>query len=327
MAVYHDEQYLKLVDYVMKNGVRKPNRTGVDTVSVFGYQMRFDLRDGTIPMLTSKKMHTRSIIHEILWYLQGADNIKYLTDNKVTIWDEWADKDGYLGPVYGKQWREWPTYEIEEWDNPADEPLYYVRTSHIDQIAELINRLKTNPNDRRMIVSAWNVADLPDMALPPCHYTFQCYTRPMSTKERITWASRTHYVYDLFGVPEDKIDDILDSADVPKYELSLMLNQRSCDVGLGVPFNIVQYSILLRMIAEVVNMAPGEFVWNGGDAHIYVNHFDGLNEQLGNAQAGLYESPVFRFAREISDIDDFKYEDFIIDGYKSWPTIKMEVAV
>ena len=327
MAVYHDEQYLKLVEYVMQNGVRKPNRTGVDTVSVFGYQMRFDLRDGTIPMLTSKKMHTRSIIHEILWYLQGADNIKYLSDNKVTIWDEWADENGYLGPVYGKQWRQWPTYDIEEWDNPSDEPLFYVKERHVDQIADLINRLKNNPNDRRMIVSAWNVAALPDMALPPCHYTFQCYARPMSTKERVLWASKSHYVYDLFSVPEDKISEILDGADVPKYELSLMLNQRSCDIGLGVPFNIVQYSILLRMITEVVNMAPGEFVWNGGDAHIYVNHFDGLHEQLGNAQAGLYESPTFRFAREITNIDDFKYDDFVIDGYQSWPAIKMEVAV
>lgn len=327
MAVYHDEQYLKLVEYVMQNGVHKPNRTGVDTVSVFGYQMRFDLRDGTIPMLTSKKMHTRSIIHEILWYLQGADNIKYLSDNKVTIWDEWADENGYLGPVYGKQWRQWPTYDIEEWDNPSDEPLFYVKERHVDQIADLINRLKNNPNDRRMIVSAWNVAALPDMALPPCHYTFQCYARPMSTKERVLWASKSHYVYDLFSVPEDKISEILDGADVPKYELSLMLNQRSCDIGLGVPFNIVQYSILLRMIAEVVNMAPGEFVWNGGDAHIYVNHFDGLHEQLGNAQAGLYESPTFRFAREITNIDDFKYDDFVIDGYQSWPAIKMEVAV
>ncbi len=333
MAVYHDEQYLKLVEYVMKNGVRKPNRTGVDTVSVFGYQMRFDLRDGTIPMLTSKKMHTRSIIHEILWYLQGADNIKYLADNKVTIWDEWADENGYLGPVYGKQWREWPGKVKYSATPPAAGTPYYKILDHyvyqdaIDQIAELITRLKNNPNDRRMIVSAWNVADLPDMALPPCHYTFQCYTRPMSTKERITWASKSHYVYDLFGVPEDKIDEILDGADVPKYELSLMLNQRSCDIGLGVPFNIVQYSILLRMIAEVVNMAPGEFVWNGGDAHIYVNHFEGLHEQLGNAQTGLHESPTFRFAREITSIDDFKYEDFVIDGYESWPSIKMEVAV
>lgn len=333
MAVFHDEQYLNLVRHVLDKGVRKSNRTGTDTVSVFGYQMRFDLRDGTIPLLTSKKMHTRSIIHEILWYLQGADNTKYLKDNKVTIWDEWADENGNLGPVYGKQWRQWlGKIKTSDVAPPPPTPHYkimdqYVYQETIDQIAELITRLKTNPHDRRMIVTAWNVADLPDMALPPCHYTFQCYAKPMSTKERIMWASKSYYVYDLFGVPEDKIDDMLDAADVPKYELSLMLNQRSCDIGLGVPFNIVQYSILLRMIAEVVNMAPGDFVWNGGDAHIYVDHFDGLHEQLNNAQAGLYESPTFRFARGITDIDDFKYEDFIIDGYKSWPTIKMDVAV
>lgn len=327
MPAYHDKQYLDLVTHVMEHGVRKPNRTGVDTVSVFGHQMRFDLRDGSIPMLTTKKMHTRSIIHEILWYLQGADNIKYLNDNKVTIWDEWADENGYLGPVYGKQWRQWPIYEIEEWDNPSDEPLYYVHATHIDQISELINRLRNNPNDRRMIVSAWNVGQLHEMALPPCHYTFQCYTKPMTVKERILWASKSYYVYDLFNVPEDRIESMLDEVGVPKYELSLMLNQRSCDIGLGVPFNIVQYSILLRMLAEVTNMAPGEFIWNGGDAHIYVNHFDALHQQLKNAQVSMYPSPTFRFAREITDIDDFKYEDFVIDGYESWPVIKMDVAV
>lgn len=324
MPVFHDEQYLKLVRHVLDRGVYKPDRTNTGTYSVFGYQMRFDLRDGTIPMLTSKKMHTRSIIHEILWYLQGADNIKYLKDNNVTIWDEWADENGYLGPVYGKQWREWPTYEINEFDCPTD-GLYEVTFGAIDQIAELVNKLRNNPNDRRMIVSAWNVGQIEDMHLPPCHYTFQCYARPMSTLERTRHVSQTYHVQDLTSVPEERMSEILDDHNVPKYELSMILNQRSCDVGLGVPFNIVQYSILLRMLAEVANMAPGEFIWNGGDVHIYSNHVEGLTEQL--ARPLSYFSPTFSFARSIDDIDSFKYDDFVISNYQSHPTIKLPVAV
>lgn len=300
MTSYHDEEYLKLVRYVLEHGTRKPNRTGVDTIGVFSYQMRFDLRDGTIPLLTTKKMYTRAIIHELLWYLQGADNIKYLQDNNVTIWDEWADKNGNLGPVYGYQWRKWPKYTFVpghavgyEWveDN--------YRVDHVDQIATIVDKLKNNPLDRRLIVSAWNVADLPDMKLPPCHYAFQFYVRPRSEAE-------------------------IGQEGGSKYELSLMLNQRSCDIGLGVPFNIVQYSILLRMFCEVANMTPGEFIWNGGDTHVYVNHIDALKEQLTRPQ---YPSPRFGFGRKIADIDDFKYEDFYIDNYNSHPAIKMEVAI
>ena len=322
----HDKQYLDLVQHVMDNGVYKGDRTGTGTYSVFGYTMRFDLRDGTIPMLTSKKMHTKSIIHEILWYLQGADNAKYLQDNGITIWDEWTDADGYLGPIYGKQWRLWTSNKLCEYETTPDgRTTYLVDTIHIDQIASLVDKLRNSPDDRRMIVSAWNVADLGEMRLPPCHYVFQCRTRPLSQRERVLYASRQYSVYDLTNVPSTEIDVILDNAGVPTRELSLMLNQRSCDVGLGVPFNIVQYSILLRMLAEVVNMAPGEFIWNGGDVHIYANHVEGLKEQL--ARPLLYQSPTLTFARPVESIDDFQYSDFVIQGYESHPKIPLPVAV
>jgi thymidylate synthase len=329
MTSHHDEEYLKLVKYALETGVRKPNRTGVDTIGVFSYQMRFDLGDGTIPLLTTKKMHTRAIIHEILWYLQGADNVKYLNDNNVTIWNEWAKEDGSLGPVYGYQWRKWPTYKpfttqkryvLNDEDTTLD--VWYCEDKPVDQIARIVDKLKNNPLDRRLIVSAWNVADIDKMALPPCHYTFQFYVKPMVLHERILFALQTYQIPD--DVPLNEVEKILDANNVPKYELSLMLNQRSCDIGLGVPFNIVQYSILLRMFCEVANMVPGEFIWNGGDTHVYVNHISALEEQMTRP---AYHSPTFKFARKIDDIDCFKYEDFIIEDYQSHPTLKMEVAV
>lgn len=323
---YHDSQYLQLVDHILKHGVYKEDRTGTGTYSVFGYTMRFDLRDGTVPLLTSKKMFTKGVIHEILWYLQGADNARYLQDNGVTIWDEWADTDGYLGPIYGKQWRSWTSHQLGEYETtPSGRTAYLVDTIHIDQIANLMDKLRNTPDDRRMIVSAWNVADLADMRLPPCHYAFQCYTRVMTRFERVRYASHQYAVYDLTTVPEDKIDDILDAAGVPTRELSLLLNQRSCDTALGVPFNIVQYSILMRMLAEVVNMAPGDFIWNGGDVHIYKNHVDGLKEQL--TRPVTHQSPTLGFARHITSIDDFRYDDFVISGYNSHPKIAFQVAV
>lgn len=268
--VYHDCPYLDMLQYIMDDGLDKPNRTGMDARSIFSYQMRFDLSDGTIPLLTTKKMHLRSIIYEILWYLKGESNIKYLKDNGVTIWDEWADKNGELGPgTYGRLWRRWPSHEGE-----------------IDQIAKLIEKIGTNPNDRRLIVSAWNVALLDKTALPACHMMFQCW--------------------------------------VGNGRLSLDMTQRSCDSFLGVPYNIVQYSILTRMIAEVVGLKPGEFIWNGKDVHIYANHFDQVGLQLSRKP---FPSPILKFSRNITDIDDFKYEDFVIEGYKSHPTIKADVAV
>lgn len=293
MTQFHDNEYLDLVEYIISKGKWKQNRTGTKTKSVFGPQLRFDLSDGTIPLLTTKRMHVRSIIHEILWYLQGDGNIKYLHDHNVTIWDEWATKTGDLGPVYGVQWRKWNTGKMKWIHSDTQEPLT------IDQIAVLIDQLKYNPDSRRMLVSAWNVADLADesispvenaengkMALPPCHYTFQCY--------------------------------------VADGQLSMILNQRSCDVGLGLPFNIVQYSILLRMLAEVTNLEPGEFIWNGGDVHIYENHLHLLAEQVHREP---YPSPILTFKRKVTDIDDFEFDDFMINGYQSHPSIKMEVSV
>jgi len=309
---YHDAAYHEQIRHVLKNGVRKPNRTGIDTIGVFGHQMRFDLRDGTIPLITTKKMHTRSIIHEILWYLKGDSNIQYLKDNNVTIWDEWADENGDLGPVYGVQWRGWRGF-----DEHAELPF------GVDQIANVIDKLKNNPNDRRMIVSAWNVAALPDMKLPPCHYAFQFYARPLTDLDRIRLATKIYNPEDVMSSDNGAVA-FCDEINIPKYQLSLLLNQRSCDVGLGVPFNIVQYSILLRMFCEVANMVPGEFIWSGADVHIYENHIDALQEQLLREP---YPSPTFKFARKIDSIDNFKFEDFIIENYASHPTIKMDVAV
>lgn len=296
MTVYHDYEYLKLVERVLDEGVYKPNRTGVGTLSIFGYQMRFNLRDGTIPLLTTKKMHTRSIFHEIIWYLSGDTNIKYLKDNNVTIWDEWADQNGKLGPVYGKQWRSWNTFQHRVHPeaphlSPTDWSEAWFPDNEIDQIAQVIYLLRNDPNSRRLIVSAWNVGELHEMALPPCHYAFQFYTRPV----------------------EDG-----------KYELSLMLNQRSCDVGLGVPFNIAQYATLLHMVAQVVGMKVGEFIWSGGDVHIYENHVDQLREQLSRPP---YPSPLLMINPNITDIDEFKFEDLSVAHYLSHLPIKMDVAV
>ena len=283
---YHDYPYLDLIRDVLTNGALKENRTGVDTVSVFSRQLRFDLSDGTIPLLTTKKMHTRSIIYEILWYLQGGDNIQYLNDNGVRIWNEWADENGDLGPVYGYQWRKWPvvtgTNTVLDNGMKVKTPV----TKHIDQIAILIDTLRRNPNDRRLIVSAWNVGQLEQMRLPPCHYTFQFY--------------------------------------VADNRLSCMMNQRSCDLFLGVPFNIVQYSILTRMVAHVTGFEPGEFIWNGGDVHIYENHIEQCKTQIVRQP---YPSPYLELDPDVKEIDDFYYEAFQIHGYEHHPLIKAEVAV
>ena len=263
------KQYLDLLGHVLEHGTEKADRTGTGTRSVFGWQMRFDLREG-FPLVTTKKLHLRSIIHELLWFLQGETNIAYLKDNKVSIWDEWADAKGELGPVYGKQWRSWGTPDG--------------RT--IDQIQWLLDEIRRNPDSRRLIVSAWNVADLPKMALMPCHALFQFY--------------------------------------VADGKLSCQLYQRSADLFLGVPFNIASYALLTHMIAQVCGLGVGDFVHTLGDAHIYSNHYEQVNEQLSRAPRAL---PTLRLNPAVTDLFAFRYEDVEILGYDPHPAIKAPVAV
>ncbi len=260
--------YEDFMRYVFEHGVDKSDRTGTGARSVFGYQMRFDLGRG-FPLVTTKKLHLRSIIYELLWFLKGTSNVEYLQRNGVTIWDEWADAAGELGPVYGVQWRAWPA--------PG---------GPIDQIAQVIDRIRTDPHSRRLIVSAWNVADIPHMKLPPCHLLFQ------------------------FNVTGGR--------------LSCQLYQRSCDVFLGVPFNIASYSVLTHMVAQQCDLQPGDFVWTGGDCHIYLNHFDQVREQLSRAP---YPAPQLRLKRRPPSISDYEFEDFEILGYQAHPHIAAPVAV
>jgi|TARA_B100000902_G_scaffold398820_1_gene467053 thymidylate synthase len=263
------KQYLDLLDHVKSNGIRKEDRTGTGTISVFGYQMRFDLNDG-FPLLTTKKVHLKSVIHELLWFLSGDTNIKYLKDNGVSIWDEWADENGNLGPVYGSQWRSWPLSNGKS----------------IDQITQLINQIKNNPDSRRLIVSAWNVAEIENMKLPPCHAFFQFY--------------------------------------IAENKLSCQLYQRSADIFLGVPFNIASYALLTQMIAQVCNLECGDFVHTLGDAHIYLNHLDQINEQLTRTPKKL---PIIEINSKIKNIFDYKYDDFKLIDYNPDPLIKAQVAV
>jgi thymidylate synthase len=262
-------QYEDFMRHVFEHGVVKADRTGTGTRSWFGYQMRFDLGEG-FPLVTTKKLHLRSIIHELLWFLQGSSNVKYLRDNKVTIWDEWAREDGELGPVYGVQWRSWPTPD----------------GGSIDQIAQVIQQIRSNPDSRRLIVSAWNVSDIPKMALPPCHLLFQFY--------------------------------------VAEGKLSCQLYQRSCDIFLGVPFNIASYALLTHMVAQQCDLGVGDFVWTGGDCHIYSNHFDQVREQLGREPRPY---PRLRIRRRPSSISDYTFDDFEIVDYDPHPHIKAPVAV
>ncbi|NMG31078.1 thymidylate synthase [Aromatoleum evansii] len=263
------KQYLDLMRHVLEHGHRKSDRTGTGTLSVFGWQMRFNLDEG-FPLLTTKKLHMRSIIHELLWFLQGDTNIRYLKENGVSIWDEWADADGELGPVYGKQWRRWET---------ADG-----RT--VDQIAQLIDGLRRNPDSRRHIVSAWNPGEVEGMALPPCHALFQFY--------------------------------------VAGGRLSCQLYQRSADIFLGVPFNIASYALLLLMVAQVCDLEPGDFVWTGGDCHLYQNHIEQAKLQLSRDTRPL---PKMKINPDVKDIFAFRFEDFTLEGYDPHPHIKAEVAV
>ena len=261
--------YLDLLRHIQAHGTVKNDRTGTGTISTFGYQMRFDLSEG-FPVLTTKRLHLRSIIHELLWFLRGDTNIAYLRENGVTIWDEWADADGNLGPVYGSQWRSWPAPDGR----------------HIDQIAQVVDQIERNPDSRRLIVSAWNVAEIDRMALPPCHALFQFY--------------------------------------VADGRLSCQLYQRSADVFLGVPFNIASYALLTMMIAQVTGLVPGEFVHTLGDADIYLNHREQVALQLTRTPRPL---PVMRINPDVRSIFGFRYEDFSLDGYDPYPSIKAPVAV
>ena len=263
------QQYLDLMQHVLDHGHTKSDRTGTGTLSVFGYQMRFDLAQG-FPLVTTKKCHLRSIIHELLWFLKGDTNIQYLKDNGVTIWDEWADKNGNLGPVYGYQWRSWPTADGR----------------HIDQISQVIEQIQRTPDSRRLIVSAWNVGEIEKMKLPPCHAFFQFY--------------------------------------VADGKLSCQLYQRSADIFLGVPFNIASYALLTMMVAQVCDLQLGDFVHTLGDAHLYSNHLDQTREQLSRQPRKL---PALNINPTVKNIFDFKFEDFVLQGYDPYPAIKAPVAV
>ncbi|AJI54604.1 thymidylate synthase [Francisella philomiragia] len=272
-------EYLNFLKYIKDNGTNKGDRTGTGTTSIFGYQMRFDLQQG-FPLVTTKKIHIPSVVHELLWFLSGSTNVKYLNDNKVRIWNEWATEEGELGPIYGKQWRDF-------------------NGEGIDQIAEVIEMLKTNPNSRRILVSAWNPCVVPsekispqenvakgNSALPPCHAMFQFY--------------------------------------VADNKLSCMLTQRSADAFLGVPFNIASYSLLTHMIAQQCDLDVDEFIWSGGDCHIYNNHIEQVNEQLSREPLDL---PTLKILRKPSSIFDYKYEDFEFQNYKHHPAIKAKISV
>jgi len=261
--------YLDLLQHVMENGTKKEDRTGTGTVSIFGHQMRFDLSQG-FPLVTTKKTHLKSIIVELLWFLRGETNVRWLQENGVTIWNEWAKDDGELGPVYGYQWRNWPKPD----------------GTHVDQIAEVVKTLKTNPDSRRIIVSAWNVGYIEQMALPPCHAFFQFY--------------------------------------VADGKLSCQLYQRSADLFLGVPFNIASYSLLVLMLAQVCDLEPGEFIWTGGDCHIYNNHFEQVKTQLAREPRAL---PTMKLNPAKKDIFSFELDDFTLEGYDPHPGIKAPVAV
>ncbi len=263
------QQYKNLLKRVLDEGVRKEDRTGTGTISVFGHQMRFDLAEG-FPLLTTKKLHLKSILHELLWFIKGSTNVAYLQENGVRIWNEWARDDGELGPIYGYQWRSWPNY----------------RGGHIDQLRQVIESIQKTPDSRRHIVSAWNVGQLEEMELPPCHILFQFY--------------------------------------VAEGKLSCQLYQRSADIFLGVPFNIASYALLTMMMARVTGLQPGEFVHTLGDAHIYLNHLEQVKLQLTREPFAL---PTLKINPLVTDIDDFKYDDFSLEGYQAHPHIKGKISV
>mgnify|MGYP001190715779 CR=1 FL=1 len=316
--IYHD-----LLEDILKNGNEKNDRTGTGTVSVFGRQVRFNMKDG-FPLLTTKKLHLRSITHELLWFLKGETNIKYLNDNSVTIWDEWADDSGDLGSVYGKQWVDWGgTYETlirRERDESGHFPFVKKHNPGVNQINNVIELLKNDPDSRRMVVSAWNVGELEQMKLVPCHNFFQVYTRELSLDERMDMFIEIYNGDDVFFNDDEHIKDVCDDNNIPKREISLMWNQRSVDTFLGLPFNIASYAMLLHMFAQQVNMVPGELIGNLGDVHIYNNHIDYVEEQLGR-DVYKHEQPELSLNKG-KDMFNYKFEDFKVEGYESYPNWK-----
>jgi thymidylate synthase len=363
-----DKQYFELLNHLLKNGVTKKDRTGTGTISVFDYTMRFNMSEG-FPLLTSKKMFTKGVIHELIWFLRGDTNIKYLVDNDCNIWngdayknylkhndevsnywikknpeiesrwkpysqeefinkiktdDEFAKKWGNLGPVYGKQWRDWTVYKSngQQWSDRDKDTAYYINNgikSNIDQIANLINDLKTNPDSRRLMVNAWNVGDIENMVLPPCHYGFQCYTQEMNSYERKMWWCES--LGKNISYAEDLEETELDALNVPKRKLSLKWIQRSVDVFLGLPFNISSYGLLLHLLAKEVNMVPNELIFSGGDVHLYTNHIQQSKEQL---KRQTFDLPTLELTN--TSLDDLKYEDVKILNYQSDKVLKAELS-
>jgi thymidylate synthase len=323
------QQYLDLLQDILDNGVRKGDRTKTGMIELFGPQMSFDLSAG-FPLVTTKKMFLKGITHELLWFLKGDTNVKYLQDNGVKIWDAWVDENGDLGPIYGKQWRSWPNFRLEARPSGEFEP---VQKKNIDQIANLIEEIKTNANSRRMTVVAWNPADIPDMALPPCHCLFQFNVTPYTADERMTIHKKDlcrrgmgTATYPDHIDPEDVkyVNEKFDKIGIPKGRLNCKLYQRSADMFLGVPFNIASYAMLTMMIAQVCDLEPGMFIHTFGSAHIYENHIDQVNLQLSRKPLPL---PEMKLNPKIRDIDDFKYEDFELTNYQHEAGIKGPIAV
>ena len=354
-----DKQYLKYLKYILNNGVKKVDRTGTGTISIFDYSMRFNMSEG-FPLLTSKKVFTKAVIHELIWFLKGDTNIKYLVDNGVHIWDgdsfanylknrdrfsnkdnvkedvvingmngssnrpytqeefidkiktddEFANKWGELGPIYGSQWRSWKQWHVKD---------YVGGNTQIDQIKNLINDLKTNPDSRRLMVNAWNVGELDQMVLPPCHFGFQCYTSELTIEQRKKWWC--DYFEKDISYADDISESELDEQLVPKIKLDLKWFQRSVDSPLGLPFNIASYAILLHLLAKEVNMVPNDLIFSGGDCHIYLNQIKGVNEQL---KRETFKLPKLKLHNK--SIFDFKYEDIEIIDYKSSPTIQFPLS-
>jgi len=354
-----DKQYLKYLKYILNNGVKKVDRTGTGTISIFDYSMRFNMSEG-FPLLTSKKVFTKAVIHELIWFLKGDTNIKYLVDNGVHIWDgdsfanylknrdrfsnkdnvkedvvingmngssnrpytqeefidkiktddEFANKWGELGPIYGSQWRSWKQWHVKD---------YVGGNTQIDQIKNLINDLKTNPDSRRLMVSAWNVGELDQMVLPPCHFGFQCYTSELTIEQRKKWWC--DYFEKDISYADDISESELDEQLVPKRKLDLKWFQRSVDSPLGLPFNIASYAILLHLLAKEVNMVPNDLIFSGGDCHIYLNQIKGVNEQL---KRETFKLPKLKLHNK--SIFDFKYEDIEIINYKSSPSLKFPLS-